>query len=143
MTAARRRSRGRTAILACVVAMAGCGRPAPPPPVDTGAKEAARAYFDGVIRKDWNVIYPALHPDSRRHYTREQFAQRSIANRKRMPFEPEVLLVRSCEEQGEKAIARVILTTRATRHKPRFTDAVVVRRSEGVWRVVLPDHFGR
>lgn len=102
-----------------------------------------RSYFDGVIRKDWNVLYPALHPDSRKRYTREQFVQRAISYRKRLRFEPEVVIIRSCEEHGAEAIARLILTTRATRHKPRFNDAVVVRRDAGVWRVVLPDYFGR
>ncbi len=146
MSARVRRIRSEGTRWVCVVTLAalvGCGRPAPPPRVDTGASEAVRAYFDGVLRKDWNALYPALHPDSRKRYTREQFAQRAIAGRKRMRFEPEACHIRSCQEQGDRALAHVVLTTKTTRHKPRFNDAVVVRRSAGVWRVVLPDHFGR
>ena len=146
MSARVRRIRSEGTRWVCVVTLAalvGCGRPAPPPRVDTGAREAVRAYFEGVIRKDWKALYPALHPDSRKRYTREQFALQATAYRKRLRFEPEVVIIRSCQEHGAEAIGRVILTTRATRHKPRFNDAVVVRRDAGVWRVVLPDYFGR
>ena len=56
----------RAATLAAAVLLAaGCGRPPADGPPDTGAKDAARAFFDAVARQDWAAGYAALHADGR------------------------------------------------------------------------------
>src|SRR5262245_7167342 len=95
--------------LLLLAGLAGCSR-TPEPPTGTGAKEAVRSYFEALMRRDWQQAYAALHPDSRKRYTPEQFALLAQAYRQNLGFEPQELHVRSCEEQGARAIAHIAFT---------------------------------
>jgi hypothetical protein len=122
-------------------ALAGCS-PAPALP-DTGAKDAARVFYEGLLRQDWQQSYAALHPDSQQRYPRAEFIRLAQAYRRNVGFEPEELHIRSCDEQGTQAIAHVVLTGRTRGSKQRYNDGLLLRQSAGAWRIVLPNNFGR
>lgn len=122
--------------------LAGCGG-APTSPAGTGAKEAAQEYCEALVRQDWPQAYAALHPDSQRRCTREQFTRLAEAYRRKFGFDPEAVYVRACEEQGAEAIAHVVLTGQGTSKARRYRDGIVLRQTAGRWRVVLPPNFGR
>ena len=52
--------------------LAGCG--SAPPPAGTGAREVVAGYFTAVAGRSWEQAYAALHPDSRKACSPEQFA---------------------------------------------------------------------
>ena len=134
---------GRATWALLIAGLAGCGSPKPNPPADTGARAAALAYLETVIRQDWQSAYDALDPDTRRRFTPEQFALLAKSYRKKIGFEPETSRFRSCEEHGEGAIAHAVLLGRPVGHRRRYNEGVVLRRHAGAWRVVLPPTFGR
>ena len=51
--------------------------------------------------------------------------------------------MRSCEEQGEAATARVTISGHSSGHSRRYSDGVTLRREGGRWGVVLPPNFGQ
>jgi hypothetical protein len=51
--------------------------------------------------------------------------------------------IRTCEEQGSRAIAHVTLADAAGSRKHNWRDSVALERSEKGWGVVLPAQFGR
>jgi hypothetical protein len=126
---------------ALLLGAVGCGRPAEPAPPDTGAKDAARGYFDAVIRRDWPAAYAGLHPDTTKSLPAADFARRAEAYRRQLGFEPTAVHLRTCEENGDRATARVELTGSGSgRH--RYKDAVTLRNEGGKWLLVLPPRFG-
>jgi hypothetical protein len=128
--------------LATLLALAGCARtPAPGP--GTGAAEAARDFFEALVGRDWARAYSGLHPDSRARCDPARFAGLAGAYRRALGFEPDGVRLRSCQEQGERAIAHVVLTGRGGPRRRSFKDAVTLRRTPEGWRVVLPANFGR
>jgi hypothetical protein len=118
----------------------GCGRPPEAPPPDTGSREAARAYFTAIARRDWPAALDALDPDSRRRHTAASFAKAAQAYRQRLGFDADGVQVRACEEHGDGATAHFVLTGKGPgRHQ--YRDAVTLRRTGAGWRVVLPTTF--
>jgi hypothetical protein len=127
---------------AALVAIAGCGGAERPSAVDTGAKEAARGFYKAIIDRDWPAAYQALHPNSLRTTSPEQFARRAEAYRRYLKFEPTTVRVPTCEEHGAEATARVELGgSGAARHS--FKDAITLRKQGDQWFVVLPASFGQ
>jgi hypothetical protein len=120
----------------------GCGGDAEPAP-GTGAREAARGYYEALVRRDWAAARAALHFDSRARCGPEEFARRAGAYRQRIGFEPQEVRLRSCEEQGGQAIAHVVLTGHAGGKQRSFRDAVTLRKVGSGWGVVLPPRFGQ
>src|SRR5262245_10412180 len=88
---------------------AGCGT-RPSPVTDTGSGESVRAYFEAVVRRDWPAAHAALHPGTRARLGPERFARLAEEYWKGLGFEPSGVTVRSCEEQGDRAVAHVVLT---------------------------------
>lgn len=125
-----------------VLAAVGC-HTQPTAPATTGADEAAKNYFEAVLRQDWAAAYALLHPDTVKRFSPEQFAQQAANVRQSMGFEPTALHVRFCEEHGEEAIAHVVFTGQSASHSRSYKDAATLRRSEVGWRVMLPPNFGR
>jgi hypothetical protein len=133
---------GNWAWVLVAVGVAGCGRTLPPP-AGTGARESVRDYCDGLVRQDWPQAYAALHPDSRRGITPEQFARLGQAFRHNLDFELTEFKVQTCEERGAEAIAHVVLIGGKAAHLRRYKEGIVLRHSGGTWRVILPENFGR
>jgi hypothetical protein len=130
------------ALLALLAALAGC-TPSPPPPTDTGAREAAVDFFDGLVRQDWGHASGALEADSRARCDAARFARLARAYRAGLGFEPTAAHVRACEEHGAEATAHVVLTGGGPSHARRFRESVVLRRGPSGWGVVLPARFGQ
>jgi hypothetical protein len=128
--------------LVVCLALAGCG-PGQPTTPRTGAEEAARAYYDAVLRRDWGRAYDLLHPESRARWKADDFARAAEAYRRGLGFEPEAVRVRSCEEQGDEAKAHLVFERQAGGKQKFFKEAAELRRSASGWGVVLPPRFGR
>jgi hypothetical protein len=125
-----------------VAFLPGCGR-TPAPPVGTGAKEAVRDYYAGLLRQDWRQMYGGLHPESQKRLTLEEFTQLAQAYRRSLGFYPEELHVQTCDEKGAEAMAHVVLTGHQASRTRRYRDAVALRQNNDGWRVILPANFGR
>ena len=129
-------------VLLVAALAAGCGR-GPEPPADTGAREAAQAFYEALVRQDWDAAHAALHPDSRARCGAADFARRARTYRDRLGFAPEAVQIRSCEEHGDEAIAHVVLTGRTGDRSRRYEDGVILQRAAAGWGVVLPIRFGQ
>ncbi len=130
----------RVLLIAALVA-AGCGGPAADPRVDTGARDAARGFFEAVVKQDWATGFAALHPDGRKGVSEADFARRGASYRRKLGFEPAMVRVPVCEERGDAATARVELSGPGGA-KHSYKDAVMLKRDGAGWRVVLPTKFG-
>ncbi len=125
-----------------LLALAGCGG-VPTPVTDTGAKAAAQEFFEAVVRRDANRAYAVLHPDSQKRWPQARFSSAVETYRRKLRFEPEKVVVRSCEEQGDQAVAHVVITGHGSSRHQRYQDGTVLRKGPDGWRVVLPANFGR
>jgi hypothetical protein len=119
----------------------GCG-PVSEDHKGTGAKHCAQNYFQAIVDQDWSKAYAALNESSQRRWNAKQFAELARKYRRDIGFEPDQVFIRACEEQGSEATAHVVLTGPSTAKDGRSKDALVLRRSETGWRVVLPTTFG-
>ena len=133
----------RTTVLPLLIAVvAGCSGPTEPGPTDTGARDAVRAYADAVVRRDWPAAHARLAPEARTAWPPAEFARRGDAYRQKFGFDPTAVHVRTCEERGDDATARIDFAgTAAGRH--HFKETLTLRRTGGTWGVVLPARFGQ
>lgn len=129
-------------VLILAGAPAGCKSPTPPE-TGTGAREAARGYYEALARMDWEAAYASLESDSRGRYRRDEFARLAAEYRRKLGFDPRGVTVRACEEQGDAAIAHVVLTGAAPAGRKSFRDGISLRREGTTWGVKLPHRFGR
>jgi hypothetical protein len=106
-----------------------------------------QSYFQAIVDEDWSKAYAGLDESSQRRWDAKQFSELARQYRRELGFEPEQVFIRACEEQGTDATAHVVLTgsssTKDGRSHGRSKDALLLRRSETGWRVVLPTTFGR
>jgi hypothetical protein len=109
---------------------------------DTGARQAVQTFFEAVVQRDWMAAYASLHPDSKKRYSLDQFTRAAQNHRKAVGFEPEEVHIRSCEEHDTEATAHVVLTGHAGGKVHSYKDAVVAKRGDAGWGVVLPHSFG-
>jgi hypothetical protein len=133
-----------TWLVAGVLILAGtaCDSRAPEPP-GTGAEAAVRSYYEALIQKDWTRAYAALHPESRKRTTQEQFTSSAQNHRKNLTFEPLEVRVRSCEEHGDEAVAHVTLAGLGSGKHRTYQDGITLRRSGSDWRILLSPRFGQ
>lgn len=111
-------------------------------PTSTGAESTVRSYYKALLRNDWHQAYAVLHRDSRQQFTQEQFALKAQAYLKNINFEPHEVRIRSCEEQGNRALAHVSLVGTAAGKQRTYQDGITLRQDQSAWGVVLPPHFG-
>src|SRR5262249_26445393 len=116
----------------------GCGH-SPPDSADTGAKKAALDFCDAIIARDWDKAYDLVDGDTRKRWTRAAFEHVAQGYRRLVGFEPTRARLKACEEQEGKATAHVVFSAGAHTYR----DGLLLRRSDGAWRVVLPTNFGR
>src|SRR5262249_34571359 len=105
----------------------GCRVAKPTTLADSGASATTTAFFTGVINEDWPAAYQSLHPDERVRLNLEQFSERAAQYRRNLIFTPKSVVIRSCEEHGDTAIAHFTITARDSRHH-QFRDAVTLRK---------------
>jgi hypothetical protein len=125
-----------------LVVLFGCNR-APAPPPGTGAREAVRDYYEGLMRQDWQQAYGLVHPEIKKRMMLEKFTRLAQTYHRNLGFNPDQLNVQSCEENGTEAIAHIALMGQAASKQRRYKDAVVLRQSAEGWRVVPSATFGR
>lgn len=122
-------------------ALIGCAREGPP--TGTGAREAAAAFFEAIVRRDWPTAYAGLHPVSRRGLDSATFTRKAQTYRAALGFEPAKVVVRSCDEQGERATVHMLLTDANDSRRHSYREAIALQRSTDGWRIVLHKGFGR
>jgi hypothetical protein len=122
----------------CLLA-AGCG-PAPAPS-GTGAREAALTFYQAIVRQELDVAHALLDSASRARCDASRFAGLATVYRGGLPFAPTTVQVTACEEQGERAVAHVVLIGRPSAHQ-RFKDTAVLRYSSDGWGVQFSPTFG-
>jgi hypothetical protein len=120
----------------------GCGAKPEPPPVDTGARATAEAFFGALIASDPPHAYELLDPDSKRRVSAEQFAALVRAYVKNLGFPADKVHIHAAEEQGDAATIHVTLTGHAGGHSRRYSDGITLRRTGDRWGIVLPQNFG-
>jgi hypothetical protein len=131
------------ALLAVTLTTAGCGRTDVPGPPDTGARAAARAFFEAIIHRDWPAAFAAIEPDLQSGMGADAFAGQAKRYRDGHGFEPDGVLFRGCEEQGDQAVAHVVVTGKSDGGRRQFRDSVKLRKTPAGWRVVRVDGFGK
>jgi hypothetical protein len=119
---------------------AGCGPSVAPP--EPGARDAALAFFQAIIARDWPAAFSTLDADSRDKLALDRFQQLATVYRAGLKFEPHGVAVAACDEHDDRAVAHVVITGRGSAHQ-RFKDVITVRRGSARWGVVLPSTFGR
>jgi hypothetical protein len=128
-------------LLGIALTLLGCSRTTAPG--GSGAEQAVLRYYEAIIRQDWPAAYAALHPDSRKRWSSEQFTQSAQHYRRNLGFEPDGVRIRACEEHATEAVAHVVLTGRTDSGRKYHKDAVTLRPSGSDWGVVLSSHFGQ
>ena len=133
-----RRTRWLWLAAAAAALAAGCGRPAPTRPPGSGAEAAAKAYCDALLRQDWDRAYALLDADGQAACGPTRFAQLAAAYRAGMGFEPDAVRVRSCQENGDGAIAHVVFSGAAGPQHRSHQDGLTLRRGAPGWAVAPP-----
>jgi len=123
--------------------LSACGGEAPAPPAGTGAREVVVKYFEALAQQDWETAYGQLHADTQKRMDRAAFERSARAYCKRLAFPLGRVFIRTCDEQGEKAIAQVILSDTTGSMKHRYREAAVLQKVTHGWRIVLPGNFGQ
>src|SRR5262245_24761520 len=93
--------------IAFVAAGSGACAPQAPVAVKTGAEEAARAYCDALVRKDWPRAYGLLRLESPGRLSEPQFTGLGENYLRGFGFTPQEVFIRSCEERGAEAKAQI------------------------------------
>jgi len=112
-----------------------------PTPSGTGAREAARAFYQAIVWQEWDAGYALLDSASRARLDSSRFATLAKVYRGGLPFEPTGMQVSACEEQGDRAVAHVVLIGRPSAHQ-RFKDTAILRHGSDGWGVSLSPNFG-
>ena len=128
--------------LLVAVTVAGCAKTPVQSPT-TGARKAVQRYYEALLSRDWEQAYSVLDADSKARCTPEQFSRLAPNYRSGIGFEPDAVHVRACDEKDAQATAHVIFTGRAAAKEHRYKDAIMLRRGDGGWNVVLPEYFGQ
>ncbi len=123
------------------VCVMGC-RAGVAPPSNSGARAVVSDYFDALAQQDWDTAYAQLHPDTCQRLNRALFETRARAYLKQLGFPLGRTRIRSCDEQAERAIARVTLSDSDGSMKHNFHEGLLLRPTNTGWRIVLPERFG-
>ena len=114
-----------------------------PTPTGTGTHAVVASYFDALVKQDWDGAYAQLHADTRKQMDRSEFERRARGYCQQLGFPLGAFFVRSCDEQGTKAIAHVTLSDANNSAKHRYREGVVLQSTANGWAIVLPANFGK
>lgn len=134
---------GAVAIVLVAWAVAGCGRKVAPAVPTTGARAAARAFFEAVAREDWPAAFALLTPEEQARLGPDGFAALGRKYRDGLGFPPDAVALRGCEEQGERATGRVVLGGKTGTGRRHVWEVVTLHKKAPGWGVVLAEGFGR
>lgn len=126
--------------LFCCLVFVGCGKE-PAAPVNTGARDKAREFFEALVRRDTVAAYATLDRDSQARLTRDDFAWLSDHYLRKFGFPATKVVIRFCDEQGGAATAHVLLTTASNSRKESYRESVALKREDSGWAVVLSGQF--
>jgi hypothetical protein len=129
-------------ILFLVMTLIGCGQKVEPGPPDTGARAAARAFFEAIIHEDWPTAFAAMDVEQAEIGV-DAFTALAKQYRLSHGFEPRDVTFRGCEEQGERAVAHVVLTGKTPAGTQHFRDSVTLRKGQTGWKIIKLDGFGK
>lgn len=129
------------AIVVCST-LSACRKDDLAPPTDSGSRQVVTRYFESLAAQDWATAYAQLHPDTQKLLDRAAFERGARAYCKRLGFPLGKVSIRSCDEQGKKAVAQVILSDASGSMKNRFHEGAILQQSANGWRLVLPGTFG-
>jgi hypothetical protein len=127
--------------LALALVLVGCSRSVQQP-AGTGARDRCQAYYEALIRRDWATAYAALDSHEQQRCNAQQFSRLAETYRANLGFEPDMVRIQACDEQGNEATAHVVLSGRTGAKAQRYKDAVALRRGDNGWHVVLSANFG-
>ena len=113
--------------------------PAPKGP----ARETVVKYLDALVKQDWDSAYAQLHPDTCKKMDRANFERRGLAYCKSLGFALGAYAVRTCDEQGTKAVAQIMLTDAGKSAKHHYREGLVLQSTSDGWAIVLPANFGK
>ena len=116
----------------------GCGEPNAPAPADTGAKAAAKQFFEATCAREPRPAYALLDAASRKKVSKDRFVELAKKYAKNLGFAVERVHIHASDEHGDEATAHLALIGSGK----RFGDGLTLRRTEGKWLVVLPANFG-
>jgi hypothetical protein len=131
--------RFRAALVLLALTAAGCAGESSSPP--STARLTARAYYEAIARQDWPAAFALLDTDAQARIGPATFEELGRRWRTGIGFEPGGVEVRSCDERGESAFARIVIAGKAAESKKRFRDEVTLHRGPAGWRVVPREGF--
>jgi hypothetical protein len=125
--------------------LAGChgSAPAPPKRVNTGAEDAALAFFTALVNKDWPGAYARLDGKSKSGCSASQFEKQGKFYHENLGFEASNAYVMACSEKADSAIAHISIKGIQGSSVRYYKDAVALQRGAEGWGVTLPAHFGK
>lgn len=131
----------RIGFVLLLTSIVGCGSGSSTSTIDSGSREVVRRFDEALIQKNWPEAYALLHPESVRSLTQAEFTRRAEQYRRGWGFEATRVAIRTCEEHGETASARVTFHGPGT-HRHQYEDNVFLKRHQDQWRIVLSPKFG-
>jgi len=123
------------------VALAGCGSGAKTAS-DTGARQCVIGFGEALLRHDWTAAHDLLHPESKKRLALQSFTAAARAYLRDMGFTADTLGLRACEEREGEATGHVIFSGRAEGKSRRYRDALVMKKTDEGWGIVLPASWG-
>jgi hypothetical protein len=119
----------------------GCRKPQAP--AGTGAREAVKAYFDALAKDNWATAHAQLDDATQKRFDRAAFEPLAQTYCKNVGLPAAKMHIRSCDEQGDKAIAQINMMPGAVGGKHRYREGIVLQKEAAGWRITLPDNFGQ
>lgn len=128
--------------LTLVCGISGCAAD-PSVPSSDSAAAIVQTYCYALTQHAWPRAHATLHPDCRATLTVEDFVRLAGQYQQSFGFSPEAFHVRSCQEQGDDAIAHIVWNGHEGGHQRSYKDGLVLRRTGEGWRIVLPRNYGQ
>ncbi len=137
------RGRAFFLILLTVFVAGGCRKPSRTTSTraSVGASEAAHAFFEAMLRQEWDTAYELLDDESRTWCSKEDFTARGRAVLGQLDFTPAAVFV-DVSEKGDHASALAVFRSAAGAGAKQFKDGADLTRTQNGWRLSLRKNFG-
>jgi hypothetical protein len=108
-----------------------------------GAALKAQAFFDALVKEDWETAYSQLELASQGRFSRSTFERMAKVHREELGLVPDKVRMLSCREEGKTALAHVLWMGKADNRSRSTKDSIALQLSEQGWGVVLTPRFGK